>query len=76
MSIDQAGERFVEITTPNASKTKQTIFTIDYQISQFSLGKATYKGAKQYVQVTLGNLLDKFDKEKVTKDEIKIRLNS
>ncbi|KAH9295898.1 hypothetical protein KI387_039486, partial [Taxus chinensis] len=50
---------------------KDTITTMNYQISRLALKRETHKGAKQDVQVALGNLLEKYDKDKETKDELK-----
>ncbi|KAH9318851.1 hypothetical protein KI387_020620, partial [Taxus chinensis] len=71
LMVNSSGEHVIEVATPVEGKIKETITAADYWISKLSLGKATHEGSKQDVHTTLGSLLEKYDKYKATKDELK-----
>ncbi|KAH9290866.1 hypothetical protein KI387_034983, partial [Taxus chinensis] len=56
--------KFVDISTPKTSKTKEDIMVTDYQITRVDLGKVTTKGAQQNAHDAINVLCQKLKEMK------------
>ncbi|KAH9304010.1 hypothetical protein KI387_008414, partial [Taxus chinensis] len=64
-------DKFAEIATPSADKTRDDITAADYQVTRVSLGKVTTEGAQQDARASIDVLCQKLKETKVRRDEFK-----
>ncbi|KAH9304011.1 hypothetical protein KI387_008415, partial [Taxus chinensis] len=69
--VDASGDKFAEIATPSADKTRDDITAADYQVTRVSLGKVTTEGAQQDARASIDVLCQKLKETKVSRDEFK-----
>ncbi|KAH9331307.1 hypothetical protein KI387_003415 [Taxus chinensis] len=69
--VDASGDKFAEIATPSADKTRDDVTAADYQVTRVALGKVTAKGAQQDAKDSIDVLCQKLKETKDSRNELK-----
>ncbi|KAH9302758.1 hypothetical protein KI387_014341, partial [Taxus chinensis] len=64
-------DKFAEIATPSADKTRDDVTAADYQVTRVALGKVTAKGAQQDAKDSIDVLCQKLKETKDSRNELK-----